>query len=170
MTLAIRAKPTLYKGIRFRSRLEARWAIFLDALDVEWVYEPAVEGVQGYLPDFQVGDTWFIEVKPESWQDRSPSSDHDISRFASFLAGTERHLFVTHGAPGEWENGKLVREARGWAFTATSCDKAKWQECKRCGFVGVVAVGSPVCSCPQLYDRLRAAYNAVRDHSYEDAS
>jgi hypothetical protein len=36
----IKAIETKYAGIRFRSRLEARWAVFFDALDIEWVYEP----------------------------------------------------------------------------------------------------------------------------------
>lgn len=36
----IKAIETEYKGYRFRSRLEARWAVFFDALGVEWVYEP----------------------------------------------------------------------------------------------------------------------------------
>ena len=30
----ISAVETLYKSIRFRSRLEARWAIFFDELDI----------------------------------------------------------------------------------------------------------------------------------------
>jgi hypothetical protein len=34
---------TRYKGYRFRSRLEARWAVFLDAIGAEWEYEK-----QGY--------------------------------------------------------------------------------------------------------------------------
>jgi hypothetical protein len=35
--------PTMYKGIQFRSRLEARWAVFFDTLGIEWEYE-----TQGY--------------------------------------------------------------------------------------------------------------------------
>ncbi len=31
---------TEYKGYRFRSRLEARWAVFFDACGVDWEYEP----------------------------------------------------------------------------------------------------------------------------------
>lgn len=31
---------TRYKGYRFRSRLEARWAVFFDVLGVRWEYEP----------------------------------------------------------------------------------------------------------------------------------
>jgi hypothetical protein len=36
----IEAKETVYQGTTFRSRLEARWAVVFDTLDVEWVYEP----------------------------------------------------------------------------------------------------------------------------------
>ena len=48
---------TKYKGYNFRSRLEARWAVFFDALGLEWEYEP--EGFEmsdgtKYLPDFKV--------------------------------------------------------------------------------------------------------------------
>lgn len=51
-----RAIETRYKGYRFRSRLEARWAVFFDALGLKWEYEP--EGFElpsgRYLPDFKV--------------------------------------------------------------------------------------------------------------------
>lgn len=67
----IKAIETRYKGYRFRSRLEARWAVFFDALDIEWQYEP--EGFElpdgtRYLPDFYLprfnGGLW-CEVKPK---------------------------------------------------------------------------------------------------------
>ena len=48
---------TLYNGYRFRSRLEARWAVFLDALGVDYMYEPqgfVTEDGETYLPDFKV--------------------------------------------------------------------------------------------------------------------
>lgn len=38
--MTIQAIETRYAGCRFRSRLEARWAVFLDALGVKWEYEP----------------------------------------------------------------------------------------------------------------------------------
>lgn len=34
------AIETVYKGYRFRSRLEARWAVFFDYLKIRWEYEP----------------------------------------------------------------------------------------------------------------------------------
>lgn len=62
---------THYKGYRFRSRLEARWAVFFDAIQKDWRYE--VQGYQlpdgrRYLPDFVIND-WrdaHIEIKPGS--------------------------------------------------------------------------------------------------------
>lgn len=55
----VKAIETIYKGYRFRSRLEARWAVFLDDLGVEWQYE--VEGFElpdgsKYLPDFHINE------------------------------------------------------------------------------------------------------------------
>src|SRR5699024_4157121 len=51
----------------FRSRLEARWAVFFDRLGIEWQYEPqgfVLPGGRHYLPDFLLVEsgTW-IEVK-----------------------------------------------------------------------------------------------------------
>jgi len=58
----MKAIETRYKGYRFRSRLEARWAVFFDAADIEWQYEKEgfnlswrlslKEGTFSYLPDF----------------------------------------------------------------------------------------------------------------------
>lgn len=53
----MKAIETQYKGYRFRSRLEARWAVWMDTLGIEWKYEP--EGFEfpdgtRYLPDFWI--------------------------------------------------------------------------------------------------------------------
>jgi hypothetical protein len=63
----IKPIETIYKGYRFRSRLEARWAIFFQEIGLKWQYE--IEGFEGegfkYLPDFYLPtiNTW-IEIKP----------------------------------------------------------------------------------------------------------
>ena len=36
----IKPIETVYNGYRFRSRLEARWAVFFDAAGIEYEYEP----------------------------------------------------------------------------------------------------------------------------------
>jgi hypothetical protein len=67
----IKARPTLYKGVRMRSRLEADYAAALDRAGRRWKYEPtcfAGENAQ-WLPDFRAafGDTGtdvYVEVKP----------------------------------------------------------------------------------------------------------
>lgn len=54
--------PTLYKGVQFRSRLEARWAAFFDQCSWPWTYEPF--DLPGWIPDFQIGSAVLVEVKP----------------------------------------------------------------------------------------------------------
>ena len=66
----IQAIETEYSGYLFRSRLEARWAVFLDTLGIPWDYEPEgyhLEGVGYYLPDFRLLDRrLWLEIKGES--------------------------------------------------------------------------------------------------------
>lgn len=55
------------KGIKFRSRLEARWAEFFTELGIEWDYEPI--DLDGYIPDFiirlpdDINNEILVEVK-----------------------------------------------------------------------------------------------------------
>lgn len=64
--MTIAPLETRYAGCRFRSRLEARWAVLFDALRIPWQYEPQGYqiGEQTYLPDFYLpqSKTW-VEVK-----------------------------------------------------------------------------------------------------------
>jgi hypothetical protein len=93
----IKAIETTYKGYRFRSRLEARWAVFFDTLGIRWKYEnegyqkevDTVDGVRimRYLPDFFLPSRWgggmFVEVKGDkdalkkNWQDNALMHDYD---------------------------------------------------------------------------------------------
>ncbi|MEP7194596.1 MAG: hypothetical protein ABI903_17245 [Actinomycetota bacterium] len=68
----IKAIETRYAGCRFRSRLEARYAVLFDTLGITWQYEPQgfkVGGVNGsperyYLPDFYLPNPGiWVEVK-----------------------------------------------------------------------------------------------------------
>lgn len=81
---SIPAIETKYAGCRFRSRLEARWAVFFDTLGIQWEYEPqGYENYYGqrYLPDFYLPElhAWntdrdpgargiFVEVKGSDQQ------------------------------------------------------------------------------------------------------
>lgn len=60
-----RVIPTSYRGCRFRSRLEARWAVLFDHMGIGWMYEPEgfVVGGRPYLPDFLLECGTWVEVK-----------------------------------------------------------------------------------------------------------
>lgn len=66
--MTLKAIDTHYNGYKFRSRLEARWAVFFDALGIKYEYEK--EGYDlgdglYYLPDFYLPESnEFVEIKP----------------------------------------------------------------------------------------------------------
>jgi hypothetical protein len=66
-TVPIAAIETNYAGCHFRSRLEARWAVFFDHSNIRWDYEPQgyiLSTGRRYLPDFHLLDLdAFVEVK-----------------------------------------------------------------------------------------------------------
>lgn len=68
MNTEIKPIETEYNGYRFRSRLEARWAVFFDTCGIPYEYEPEgfvlTDGTY-YLPDFYL--PWYrcyVEIKP----------------------------------------------------------------------------------------------------------
>lgn len=76
----IKAIQTRYAGHHFRSRLEARWAVFFDSCTEKWEYEKEGYDLSGgeeyigdgenklgwYLPDFWLPDCeMWVEIKPE---------------------------------------------------------------------------------------------------------
>lgn len=92
----IQAKETCYRGVLFRSRLEARWAVFFDALKVSWQYEPRrfffPDGTS-YLPDFYLPN-WndsYIEIKGSDHN----IEDEDYKKMGHFCK--ERSLFLFIG-------------------------------------------------------------------------
>lgn len=68
MSKDIRPIETYYNGYRFRSRLEARWAVFFDHVGIEYEYEPegfVMHDNTPYLPDFFLPrHNTYVEIKP----------------------------------------------------------------------------------------------------------
>lgn len=61
-----RSLPTKYNGITFRSRLEARWAVFFDHMGIRYLYEPkrVTTPLGWYIPDFYLPDLqtfWIVK-------------------------------------------------------------------------------------------------------------
>jgi len=88
--LAIRAIDTSYNGYWFRSRLEARWAVFLDSAKIEYKYEYQgyKSGKYRYLPDFRLptfqGLEQYWEVKPK-WP-----TEEEIEKAIMLCIGLQR--------------------------------------------------------------------------------
>jgi hypothetical protein len=108
MAQMIKAIETRYKGYRFRSRLEARWAVFFDALGLQWDYEPegfTLPSGTKYLPDFRVvgaGITHWYEVKPSN-----QAQDAKLSEFASSVDDAG-HVTLLAGDPIDALPGKMI--------------------------------------------------------------
>lgn len=89
---------THYADCRFRSRLEARWAVFFDHLGITWQYEPQgfkLPDDSCYLPDFLVHpgtprEFWF-EVKGVH-----PASE-ELTKAQHLATGTGINTFVYFG-------------------------------------------------------------------------
>lgn len=120
----IRPIATRYSGFLFRSRLEARWAVFFDKLGIKWLYEPQGFDVDGrpYLPDFclLLGEMLWAEIKPAI--DADPDG---VSRFRSFIAARgDRGVVLTDiGRDAEDDEYLLIgsgADSRG--FWAACCD------------------------------------------------
>ena len=93
----IKPIETVYNGYRFRSRLEARWAVFFDTIGARYEYEPQgfeFEDGTRYLPDFYLPDCdrW-IEVKGRM----TPVDEHKIELFRNYLAANGNSVLVVVG-------------------------------------------------------------------------
>ncbi|WP_435279281.1 hypothetical protein [Streptomyces sp. 1222.5] len=109
----IKAIETRYAGCRFRSRLEARWAVLFNALDIPWEYEPQgfenrswcdcdtpeAELFDGrrncsgrherYLPDF-----WLPESK--TWVEVKGDEESLLKKASLYAEAIDFHGFLPH--------------------------------------------------------------------------
>jgi len=96
----IKPIETRYKGYRMRSRVEARWGVFFDALGIQWEYEPEGYnlGKYGYyLPDFRLNSSVYVEIKPNVFREQSAGHDKCIA-LSDYLKAT---VLLVSGTPGD---------------------------------------------------------------------
>ena len=188
----IKAIDTIYRGYRFRSRLEARWAVFMDAINVRFEYEGegfAFDGV-AYLPDFFLPDmNCFLEIKP------TDPSEEEARKAELLCEHTGKNVYILVGQPscpdsGDYPNHWYGNNSRMHAYecyetpdppheTRVSQDSHYlWCQCPECGKMGIEFDGraerlSCGCGCPgpKVYNydsaRLVSAYNAARGYRFE---
>ena len=152
----LKAIETRYKGYRFRSRLEARWAVFFDALGIAWEYEK--EGydfgkVGRYLPDFWLPslDCW-IEIKGQL----PTESERALCTELAEGSGRLVHLFWGQVGPDSfWGTDDYQEETMrpvggesfaptAWVPTLTRGQSSSWSAWWRCTLCGRVFIDNPL--------------------------
>ena len=98
----LKAIDTRYAGHLFRSRLEARVAVFLETLGCTWSYEP--EGYElpfsgRYLPDFLVDNFPFGDEKHPIWIEvkGTDPTRKELNAMRELCCATGRHGFFMVG-------------------------------------------------------------------------
>lgn len=185
MNTSIKAKETIYNGYRFRSRLEARWAVFFDTLGIRYEYEwqDYVVGGKRYLPDFWLPEQQcFVEIKGQD------PKDSEIEKIGDLACATQKNAHLFFGGI------KLPPDidSLGWSAEYWKQDddfwginwkwNPLWGRCIHCGSVGIVHLGkssllSCGCSHRHRYTEnfeynacdpvLIAAYTAARQARFE---
>jgi hypothetical protein len=161
--MSIKAIETSYAGHLFRSRLEARWAVFFDTLGVKWEYEAqGFELPSGatYLPDFRLPDLkMWVEVKGDEGALRDSGA-----RLAEFVMHQDDNGLLILGpvpdvAVGLPQHFVLTRHTHCCGQPVLCLDVA-WADMLRHA-AGVHEVGFP---CTDLMNHRADALPALRNY------
>lgn len=176
---------TRYEGYRFRSRLEARWAVFFDIWGVKWQYEPdtfKLPSGRCYLPDFYLDGIGYVECKPSRETD-----DGKLGELAQVMMNDHINSFlICCEVPGPSE---ISAQGLSWSGDKDGIicgidDAEYWfTQCPTCGKKGITYQGRyPRLGCPcsiGVEDRswneravmaLRVACVAARSMRFEELS
>lgn len=167
----IKAIPTEYRGVMFRSRLEAKWAAFFDNLNWPWKYEPI--DLDGYIPDFilPLNQPVVVEVKPELYLKDLKSHTQKLE-----ASGWSKEVIIVGANIFEDESLGLMRDDCCWStchlFHCDGCDKPSFHHednSYRCRVSGCYDGNAHLIYQPQEYwDRIFA--DASRKVQYKQTS
>lgn len=96
----IKPKPTTYRHIEFKSKLEAKIALLLDCLSVHWIYEPKRFFIKElncqYVPDFFINGSnipgmedieMYLEIKPSKPTDVEVKKLEGVKKLTDIKCG-----------------------------------------------------------------------------------
>lgn len=154
--------PTEYNGIKYRSRLEARWAVVMDSLRVRHEYEPEAYDLDGicYTPDFYLTDRQvFLEIKPTAPNNFEETKAKRLSKF------TKKPVFIFWGPVGY----SLREEGFSFVFRGMAIGPPEfgyqWCICSKCGIADIQHRQS----CEWAFTHLRGCPNENKvPHSFDD--
>ena len=162
--MKIKAIETFYNGYRFRSRAEARWAVFFNELKMPYLYEP--EGFElsdgtCYLPDFYLPDCkTFFEVK-------GVMTDTDMHKIKQLQ--NDLHISVAIGY-----SDMTFQSSDNWSypndpsFEITDKDNSFCLMCPKCNkvfFMGGTGIYS--CQCCGYYDGDSIFCDYIGGHGFD---
>lgn len=113
--------PTFYRGHRCRSRLEARWLVFLDALHIRYLYEP--EGFRLPNGDCYLPDLWLPQVS--MWGEVKPNDDERRVVLEGEAIRKAAALAMASGFPLVFFDGP-PRDTNYWAIWPDQMDPVGW--------------------------------------------
>jgi hypothetical protein len=162
--------PTAYNGHLFRSRLEARWAVFFDTLGWRYDYESEGFDLDGawYLPDF-----WLPDL--DCWVEIKPPSDGVDEKALLLAAESRKRVLVVRGNPWPGEYGVFVYDWKffvwdvSWRWALSDTDPHEvWLISENVGFFALNPNNDtrsfPNPSKPGVQDALLAARSARFEH------
>lgn len=186
--MVIKPIETVYNGYRFRSRLEARYAVFFDTLGVKYEYEKEGylldrslhpshsyfanrKGTVTYLPDFWLPEhDCFVEIKGEEITD----DEREKAILLAYTLEKNVYIFVGNISVPDWD----IEPKDEVFFGDGGMDYDHvWCECSFCGMIGIQYCGYAdrlVCKhegpgrvSNYSTPRLIAAYTAARQARFE---
>lgn len=110
MSYKVKPIETVYNGYLFRSRAEARWAVFFDTLEIPYQYE--VEGFDlgrlgPYLPDFFMGSDGYRpgEYLNGTWVEiKGPDhTDEEVAKMGALCYQTNARGLILCGTPDRFK-------------------------------------------------------------------
>lgn len=143
----IKAIETQYNGYRFRSRLEARWAVVFDTLGVQYQYEPEGYDLDGiwYLPDFYLPhyECW--------WEVKGNLSDTSVLKAKDLCKFTELTVIIGDDQfNSQVPNTPMFRYSfiRAPLFLGiVNIRDVSWAYCERCGGIAPMAMTKDTGNC-----------------------
>ena len=129
------AIETVFDGYRFRSRLEARWAVFFKTAGIRYIYEPECFRLPSgklYLPDFYLPDVnmWttedkggiYVEVKPPG----SNFNPYENQHLFELSLITDRSALLIEGMPAVWHTFFSAEGDGHYEYTSVTHEKQYW--------------------------------------------
>jgi hypothetical protein len=146
----INALPSVFKGVTYRSRMEARWAVFMTEAKIPFFYEPEgyhLEDGAFYLPDFYLpNQDAFMEIKNPLAPEDSKKKPIALSR----LTGKPVFVFEIPPTVPDWSHYD-TEGATVYSPDYADCHQI-WCCCPHCGRCEIKFDGRAdriYCSCPR---------------------